>query len=105
VDFHHNLDHQKEGLEEGPRVEEGPNAAGQALAALSAHYAFSFAVQIVGEHCDQQEIFSSDLLSVPLLCEHQEAHLVSPQLYHHLMQQGAHFQQYGQHTLKNLVWI
>ena len=49
------------------------------------------AVQIVGEHYGQQEIFLSGLLSVPLLCEHQEAHLVSPQLYHHLMQQGAHF--------------
>jgi hypothetical protein len=49
------------------------------------------AVQIVGEHCGQQEISLSDLLSVPLLCEYKEAHLVFPQLYHHLMQQRAHF--------------
>lgn len=80
MDFHHNLDHQEEGLEEGPRVEEGPNAEELALAAPSAYCAFSLAFQTAGEHCGRQEIFLSDSLSIPLLCGHQEALLVSPQL-------------------------
>lgn len=46
--------------------------------------------QIMGEHCDQQETFLSDLLSIPLLSGHQEARLVSPQLCHHLTRQEAH---------------
>jgi hypothetical protein len=47
-------------------------------------------IQTKGEHCDQQEIFLNDLQSAPLLCEHQEVHPVSQQLYHHLMPQVEH---------------
>lgn len=42
------------------------------------------------EHCGQQEISVSDLLLIPLLFGRQEARLVSPQLYHHLVQQEVH---------------
>jgi hypothetical protein len=35
------MDHLEGGLEEGPRVEEEPNAAGLTLTALSAYCAFS----------------------------------------------------------------
>jgi hypothetical protein len=47
------------------------------------------AFQIAEGHCDQQEIFLSGLLSIPLLFGHQEALLVSPQLCHHSTQQEA----------------
>ena len=47
-------------------------------------------IQTKGEHCGQQEIFSNDLQSAPRLCEHQEVHPVSQQLYHHLMPQEEH---------------
>jgi hypothetical protein len=43
----------------------------------------------VEEHCDQQEIFLSDLLSILLPFGHQEALLVFPQLCHHSTQQEA----------------
>ena len=46
--------------------------------------------QTMEEHCGQQEIFLSDSLLIPLLFGHEEARLVSPQLYHHLVQQEAH---------------
>jgi hypothetical protein len=65
----------------------------------------SSGIQTKGEHCGQQEIFSNDLQSAPLLCEHQEVHPVSQQLYHHLMPQEEHSQEFGEHTLKRLVWI
>jgi hypothetical protein len=48
------------------------------------------ALQTMVEHCGQQEIFSGDSILIPLLPGHQEARLVSPQLYHHLVQQEAH---------------
>lgn len=43
MDFHQNLDHLEVGSEEGPRVEEGPNAGEVALVAPSAYCAFSSA--------------------------------------------------------------
>lgn len=47
-------------------------------------------LQTTEERCGQQEIFLSDSLLIPLLCGHQEAHLVSPQPCHRLVQQEAH---------------
>jgi hypothetical protein len=43
VDFHQNPDHLEVGLEEDPRVEEGPNAGEVALVVPSAYCAFSSA--------------------------------------------------------------